>query len=358
MIKNTQLMKMGWGVMCASMGGRKIPLNVMLSLTNRCLSHCSYCDIPSRKQQELDTKQVQSLIDQISAMGCQRLGLWGGEPLIREDIAQLISYAKSKGLYVTMDSNGYLVPEKMAQLTQLDHLILAFDGPEEVHDLHRGGGSFKKVMAAIQAARKKLPLWTITVLHKDNIDSIEYILDAAKKYGFMATFQLLHHNEVLSRNQSALMAPALSYRKAIKKIIDEKRKGAPIASSYAYLSHVLGWPDYSVNTYPVPVHNVRCAAGKLYCNVDADGRVYPCSLLIEKVPASNFLEVGFKRAFEALSGNGCRACFAACFTEYNKLFSLHLPTINDWIGAMKMTKRMRKQHGREDKNRREAENAL
>lgn len=350
MITYTRLLKMGCGIMSAKLRGRGFPFNVMLSLTNRCLSHCSYCNIPARKHQELNTSEVFSLIDQISAMGCQRLGLWGGEPLVRDDIAQIIAYAKRKGLYVTMDSNGHLVPEKIAELRELDHLILALDGPQEVHDLHRGKGSFSKVMAAIRQAHKIIPLWTITVLHKDNIGCIDFILRAAGECGFMATFQLLHHNEVLSRNQGALMAPALGYRKAIKKLIDEKRKGAPIASSFSYLAHVLDWPDYSVNTYQAPVHNIRCSAGNFYCNVDADGKVYPCSLLIEKIPALNFLEVGFKRAFETLSGNGCRACFAACFTEYNKLFALHVPTISDWMRAMKMTKSMRKQHGREDRN--------
>lgn len=154
MIKN--IFRMGWHAFEANAYGRKFPLNVMLSVTNRCPSSCGYCKIPSREQKELTTEQIFSLIDQICEMGCQRLGLWGGEPLLRDDIGLLIDYAKRKGLFITLDSNGYLLPQKMKAINNLDHLILALDGPEEIHDLNRETGSFRKVMDAIKISSAKL----------------------------------------------------------------------------------------------------------------------------------------------------------------------------------------------------------
>ena len=88
------LFNMGGGVLKAKVLNQRVPLNIMLSVTNRCTSNCCYCNISNRKQRELTTREILDLVDQITKMGTQRLGLWGGEPLIRDDIGQIIDYAK------------------------------------------------------------------------------------------------------------------------------------------------------------------------------------------------------------------------------------------------------------------------
>ena len=329
---------MGCGALSANFLRKKIPLNVMLSITNRCMSRCHYCDIPSRNQRELTTDEVFSLIDQISALGCQRLGIWGGEPLMRKDIAQIINYAKDKDLFVTLDSNGYLLPQKIHQLENLDHLLLAFDGDQNAHDLNRGSGSFQKVMKAIESASGSIPFWTITVLTKNNLDSIDFILEQARKYGFLATFQLLHHNDRLSSDCQHLFPSRNACRSAIEKLISEKKKGAPIASSLNYLNHILNWPDYKTANYPHSINRLKCWAGQMYCNVDTDGSVYPCSMFVEKTKALNYLNVGFKKAFESLKTDSCMGCLASCFTEYNYLYSLNVHTITEWLKSFRKTK--------------------
>lgn len=329
----------GVGALKGNLLGKRIPLNVMLSVTNRCPSRCSYCDIPRRGETELSIDEIYGLIDELCELGCQRLGLWGGEPLMRDDIGDIVDYAKGKGLFVTLDSNGYLLPKKIEDIKNLDHLVLALDGDEQTHDLNRERGSFKKVSAAIKAVKGKIPFWTITVLTKNNLGSIGFILDKAKREGFLTTFQVLHHNESLSRNHDDLLPADEEYKKAVKTLISEKKKGAPIASSGRYLNYLLRWPDYKKTTYANEIGHLRCWAGRLYCNVDTDGSVYPCSLLIGKEDAPNFLETGFKAAFRSLGPHQCRACLASCFTEYNYLYSLDLTTIAEWHRAIRKTKR-------------------
>lgn len=330
---------MGWYAVCANLWRKRRPLNVMLSVTNRCPSNCSYCNIPTRAKNELTTLQIFNLIDQISKMGCQRIGLWGGEPLVRDDIGQIINYAVNRGLFVTLDSNGYLVPEKLNNLNNLNHLVLAFDGEEEIHDLNREKGSFRKVVAAIESVSGKIPFWTITVLTKHNLNSIDFILKQARKYGFLTTFQLLHHNDKLACNQNDLIPSAQDYRKVIKKLILEKKKGAPIVSSVRYLNHILSWEDYRSAVSAHKKSGFKCWAGELYCNVDTDGKVYPCSLLVDKINAENFLDAGFEAAFDKLNRGVCKECIASCFTEYNYLYSLDPATIMDWVNSMRKTRK-------------------
>lgn len=331
--------KMGWYAVCANIWHKRTPLNVMLAVTDRCHSNCVYCNIPNRAKDELTTLQIFNLIDQISKMGCQRIGLWGGEPLVRDDIGQIINYARSKGLFVTLDSNGYLVPKKIDRLAGLNHLVLAFDGDEKAHDLNRGRGSFEKLMAAIEAVSGKVPFWTITVLTKNNLDSIDFILAQARKYKFLTTFQLLHHNDKLAANQKNLIPSAQDYRKVIKKLIFEKKNGAPIVSSVRYLNHILNWEDYHTAVSSQKKSGFKCWAGELYCNVDTDGGVYPCSLLVDKIPALNFIDVTFKEAFTSLNRGNCQDCIASCFSEYNYLYSLDPATIMDWVNSMRKTRK-------------------
>ncbi|RLC45763.1 MAG: hypothetical protein DRH70_06870 [Candidatus Coatesbacteria bacterium] len=333
-MKLRNIVEMGMGVVRANYLGHRMPLNVMLSVTNHCTSHCRYCNIPLRKQRELTTDEIFSLIDQIRAMGCTRLGFWGGEPLVRDDIAELINYASFKGMYTTMDTNGFLVPDRIHELSKLEHMIIAFDGDKEAHELNREPGSHERALEAIKVASNRLPFWSITVLSKHNLHSIDYILDIARKYNFLTTFQVVHHNERLGVDVHGFVPSNEDYRKAIRKLILEKRRGAPIASTLPYLEFLLAWPDYSVPMLPYRMHGLKCWAGQLYCNVDANGDVYPCSLLIELMEAKNFLDVGFKEAFDAVKKVPCKACDASCFTEYNYLYSLDRKVITGWLKAM------------------------
>ena len=333
------IFNMGWGVLRGNITNTRTPLNVMLSVTNRCTSNCIYCNIPSRPQRELTTEEIFELINQAVEIGAQRLGLWGGEPLIRDDIGRIIDYAKNKGLFVTLDSNGYLAEEKLEYLKNLDHFVLALDGPLDVHDRNRGAGSFQKAIKAIKLLRGKVPVWTITVLTKHNLESIDFILETVKNFDALATFQVLHHNEILGKNSESLLPAEDLYRKAIRKLIGKKKSGSSIASSFRYLEHLLNWPDYKKPMLSYPIDNLRCWAGQLYCNVDTDGSVYPCSLLVGKIKALNYLDVGFKKAFDYIREVPCASCNASCFTEYNYLYSMNLSVIAGWLKAMHASRR-------------------
>jgi pyrroloquinoline quinone biosynthesis protein E len=333
-MKLSDLLAHGASVAKAHALGARIPLNVMLGVTNRCLSHCAYCQIPTRSHAEMTTEQIKELLRQMAAAGTIRVGLWGGEPLIRPDIGEIVTHARSLGMYTTMDSNGYLVPRRIEALRDLDHLVLGFDGPEEAHDANREPGSHAKVMAAMEATRGRVPFWTLTVMTRNNLRHLQHILDVVHGYDSMAGFQVLHHNPFMGGDTSKMLPTDEEYRRAISWLLEEKRRGAPIACSRRYLAYLLAWPSYRVPK-TAKLGGLRCWAGRLFCNVDVDGSVYPCSLLIDEMPALNALQVGFKRAFDATKDYDCRACDAACYTEYNYLYSLDISTVIDWISAMR-----------------------
>ena len=58
--------------------------------------------------------------------------------MLREDIGAIIDYCKKKALHITINSNGFVLKEKLLSLKNADLVIMSLDGPEEVHDSIRG----------------------------------------------------------------------------------------------------------------------------------------------------------------------------------------------------------------------------
>ena len=316
--------------------GLRRPLNVMLAVTNRCTAHCRYCNIPTRDHEDLDTGQMLRLIDEIAEAGAVRLGLWGREPLLREDIGDIVRRAKQHGLYTTIDTNGALWRERMNNLAGLDHVIFGLDGTKANHDANRGAGTYEKTIEAIELAQSMpgLSVWTITVLNRLNLGDIDELLELAERMRFHCTFQVLHHNELFGRNHEELMPSNDEYRATLQHLLKRKSEGARVASSRRYLQYVASWPDYRANTTVAPHLGLKCKAGSLYANIDANGDVYACSLLVGKAPAANALKAGFRAAFNAIPTLPCQGCTAGCFTEYNYLYSLDGACIWDWMRSM------------------------
>ena len=52
--------------------------------------------------------------------------------------------------------------------------------------------------------------------------------------------------------------------------------------------------------------------------------MYPCVVLVNKFKALTFLEVGFRKAWENLSDNDCKACYNICCNDLNLTFGLRL----------------------------------
>lgn len=335
-MKLATMARAGAAVLKSRVAGVDFPLFVILSTNNRCNARCAYCKIPLRKQKEMSTEEMYRLIDEISALGTQRLGIWGGEPLLRKDIVDIVKHARSRGLYTTLDTNGYLLPKRRELLDYLDHLIVSLDGPQEAHDANREAGSWEKVMAALDCVPRERTVWTITVLTKHNIgrEQIDWILDEADRRNLIATFQVLHHNELFGVNES-LRPSADAYREALAYLLEQKRKGRRIGTSEGCFEHLIGWKDYQKNVAPEPGRGwSKCWGGKFYVNVDPNGDLYPCSLTVGDVPAPNFLDLGFAEAYRRVAPPPCHSCLATCYSEYNLLFSLHWRTIYQWVTAM------------------------
>lgn len=333
-MRASNLLRFGSAALSHKLFGTRRPLNLMLGLTDRCTGGCHYCSIPERRSPEMTLPEILNLLVEAADLGCRRLGLWGGEPLCRKDLGEIIRHAKDLGMFVTVDTNGHLIPERDADLAPVDHLNISLDGDREAHDANRGAGSFDRTMRGIEHSVGRYRFWTITVLTKKNLDQVDWILDLAERLDFLTTFQVLHHNDSLGCNAD-FYPDEDALRATIAAIAERKRQGAPIGSSLKFLDQLAAWPDFTKNRVTDLEGAPPCLAGDLYCNVDVDGSVYPCSLLIDETDAPNVRRGGLGPAFASMDRNGCGACAATCFSEYNLMLGLDWHTGWNWVKALR-----------------------
>lgn len=328
-MKLKNLINTGKAVLLANLFGKSTPINVKFKITSRCNSNCTYC-LTEKNRKELTTDEVLDLIDQMAKEGTQRIGFFGGEALLREDLGKIIDFCNEKSLYTTIQTNGYLVPQRIDVIKKLNCLILSFDGPRKAHDANRGKGTYDKVMKAIKISVNYVPVITHTTITKQNIGHIDYILEIAKKYGISATFCPIFFNNSLLPSNSEL-------KQAIKKLMIMKKNGYPVLVSNQVLKYWLHWKEFSV-----PYANKKrkedpeCWAGKLYCEIESDGTIAGCDWK-SKSSRVNVQDHGFKEAFQSLGNHKCKACLRPWTLEYNFMYSLNLGVIWNWLKFIKNT---------------------
>jgi organic radical activating enzyme len=93
------------------------PAFVIWESTKRCNLRCIHCCSQNSGQEDLNLQAVQLILDQLSSLGVPRLQITGGEPLLRNDLFEILHRAKEKQLSTSLTSNGlYLNEEKASWL--------------------------------------------------------------------------------------------------------------------------------------------------------------------------------------------------------------------------------------------------
>jgi len=181
----------------------KAPLAVSWTLTFRCNQRCLYCGIWKCGCYEMTTSEVLSRMAEFIKLGTKWVSFTGGEPLLRDDLGEFIKFGKEKGAYVSLSSNGALIPEKIEQLRCVDRVKLSLDGPRSVHDYIRGQGSFDKVMQAIAVCgEKRIPVILLCVLSKYNLNSVDYLLNLVCRLRLKVLFQPVTRNFLCSKTKN------------------------------------------------------------------------------------------------------------------------------------------------------------
>lgn len=110
-------------------GLRTGPLMVSWVATNRCDSKCVYCEARANEAdpQELTTAEIKKVLDQLNDLKVRRFFVIGGEPLMRQDLFEVLAYARKFGMEVGIFTNSqrYKKYQQEIQAAGLQHIWTA-----------------------------------------------------------------------------------------------------------------------------------------------------------------------------------------------------------------------------------------
>lgn len=290
----------------------KNPLWVLINVTNKCLYRCRYCNLPRQPENEMSSSTIFKLIDACRINGVKFITLTGGEPLMRDDIIDMINYIhKNRCFDLRVSTEGVKNIEKMMVLKKVDLVNLSFDGPERVHDYQRYEGSFENLMRNINLFKaEKINFRAICVLTKQNIEHVEYVLNCAKNDKFYVFFQPLSNTYFYRGNiPDELILDEHDKKKIAKILMENKKKNKFVANSWFMLNHLSENNNYN--------YKYNCYAKDYFIYVHFDGLVYHC-WVNPVAPLGNIMEEGLKQIIRKRINYDCHNCNCSSYSCVEK----------------------------------------
>jgi len=177
--------------------GISAPISVMIGLTYRCQCRCVHCGmklLQDAEGAELSTEEVKKVIEAARRLGTVEITLFGGEPLLRADLEEIVAHARDSRMLPSLDTNGLeLSAEKIGGLkgAGLSALKVSLDSPDvEEHDRLRGvEGCFEKAVTGLrQAVAAGLPCAISTYATRENVRSgdLRRLIELGRELGVTA----------------------------------------------------------------------------------------------------------------------------------------------------------------------------
>ena len=300
---------------------------IIISITNRCNSFCRMCDIPKGEKEELSASQWKEVIKDAGSMGASTVVFSGGEPLLRKDIFELISFVRNNRMVACVTSNGSLISEAVAAnllSSGVGVVNISIEGPKKIHDYLRGEGSLEKALLALKNLRKKNIETTIaTMVSRDNYKYLGDIVRFAEEYG-VTTIKFQPFSSIFIKDKSREAEFFVSKREKraldsiIKEVISHCDRRGIATNPVAYLGKISSYLNRSFYS-----HNGSCGALRSSCPINPDGEIFPCWILsgrdsvVGNVKEKRLSELWDSKKHDSIrkkiEGNGCPGCMMSCY---------------------------------------------
>ena len=298
-------------------------------ITGRCNQKCTYCMWKHlRSSDELDTAQVKDMVDQMKAAGVLLLSITGGEPLLRDDIGEIIRHVKRRGLVCKLNTNGKLLEQKLDLLRPLDLLQISIDGPPAVHEILRGDSTAAHIPHTVKLVREAgIPLQVNTSLSRITILHMDEILQWGLDQGICIYFQLLSKNFV-RHDEIAQFSPepedlltTLTKLLKIKKDRHDPRSQV-IGSSVGSMSYLIDRIEHP-RTY--------CDSAPVSATMLPDGQLIFCANA-QTHQAHDAVKLGFAEAWSRLTIPECQGCECIGRLRVSRIYNRDVSVIKEVLG--------------------------
>ena len=264
------------------------PLAVHLEIAAACNLTCTHCfagELP-RREPPLTMAELDALFATLARMGSFRLGLTGGEPLLRRDLFEIVDRATAHGLCPCLTTNGLLITEEIARELGRRNLVwlnVSLEGATaDTNDRVRGAGTFDRVVENLRILGQHARFTLAFTVMSTNVHEVEACAELAARVGALtAVFRPLYPVGI-ARHHPELMPTFGEYSGALDRLAAMACDGQPELRSLDPFG-----PHSRLETQSVVHENYGCGAGNLVCSISVSGDVNPCSFLGPEFAAAN-----------------------------------------------------------------------
>ena len=278
--------------------GKEFEFIIQWHLTERCNLRCSHCYQEGSRSGELSLDEVRSGLDEVhdlfSAWSKSQdltfapsFNITGGEPLLRNDLFDILGDIADRGWDTYVLTNGTLVDAAIALRFAglgVKGVQVSLEGPEEIHDTLRGAGSYQASLSGIGALlREGLPVTVNTTLSEVNAEGFFELAETAERLGVQ---RLGFSRLVPSGRGGALAGRMLSPDKVqalYQRILALSYTGMKLVTGDPVCSSMRAGDDSPEDQGDIPVGG--CSAGVSGLTFLSDGTIVPCRRL--PVPLGN-----------------------------------------------------------------------
>jgi MoaA/NifB/PqqE/SkfB family radical SAM enzyme len=302
-----------------------LPVNLTVSVTRRCDSHCSTCAIwcdDGSRHEELSLENYQQLFRSIGPGAVYFLNISGGEPTLREDLAGIVG-AGARHLdpaHVHLPVNGIDPDRIVASVRELLRVLAphravlsvkpSLDGIGALHDEIRGVegnyGSVRETIDRLLALRNdhrgRLQVGVGTVVSRYNMHATEKIVSAIEDLGLDSIIHEIAENRQEMDNEDWTITPsAREYARAVVPFERAARaalaKGPPGARLRAALR--LRMIELTLRWLEDGRQPLACFAGITNAHVGSTGELWACAVQARTHRMADLLEsgMGFPQAW-------------------------------------------------------------
>jgi MoaA/NifB/PqqE/SkfB family radical SAM enzyme len=289
-----------------------LPVSLTVSLTYRCNSRCRTCNIYTKKSSELSLDEYERIFRSIG-----KAPYWitfsGGEPFLREDIAEICksAYKNCGPKIINIPSNGLLseridksVREILDSCPDSNLIInLSVDGIGERHDEIRGvKGCFDKVMKTYKRLKtiknKKLTVGIHTVISRYNVKEIPSVYNWIKKLNPDSYITEIAEERVELGTIGTGITPSLQdYSEAVDFISNEMKKWE--LKGIAKITRLFRTRYYQMVKKILKEKRevIPCYAAIASCQISPDGEVWDCCIKAESMGSLRDTDYDFRRVW-------------------------------------------------------------
>lgn len=292
------------------------PETIRIDITGECNLKCKHCQASmflNKSSESLSTQKWKCIITELAKSGCITIGFLGGEPLLRKDIFEIMSHARSLGIKVTLTTNGILLTEKtISKLIELKcSVFISLDGHNpDTHNFIRGKGSFERTLRNLKKFRAKLNnennnlLGISYVVCKSNISYHEEIFELCANLEIHSlSIAIVHNTGRAAENWQQIQVTELEvidYADKVSFFIDLYKDRIDLRLDM----FPPAYRDFISNKHSIkiPQDILSDNSGVKECYIQHDGRVFPSQPLSEMIPnlLKNAANQGFSFRYNSL----------------------------------------------------------